>query len=89
MEDNLKVTTKSSTHLTPQTFQRYLAAQLRADVDKKLVILTGPRQIGKTTLSRQLQADCPDAVHYNYDVPAHRVVLNSQSWSEQAPMLIL
>lgn len=52
----------SSAPLTLQSFQRYLAARLRADLDKKLVILTGPRQVGKTTLSRQLQADFPGAL---------------------------
>jgi predicted AAA+ superfamily ATPase len=64
------MTAKANTPLTPQTFQRYLAARLRADLDKKLVILTGPRQVGKTTLSRQLQADFAGAQYFNYDVPA-------------------
>ena len=82
------MTTELATRLTPQTFQRYLAAQLRADLDKKLVILTGPRQVGKTTLSRQLQADCLGAQYFNYDVPAQRAVLNAQGWSDQAPLLI-
>lgn len=79
---------KSNTPLTPQTFKRYLAERLRADLDKKLVILTGPRQVGKTTLSRQLQADFAGAQYFNYDVPAQRAVLSSQGWSDQAPLLI-
>ena len=33
---------------------RYLQAPVLADLDRKMVFLTGPRQVGKTTLARQL-----------------------------------
>jgi predicted AAA+ superfamily ATPase len=37
--------------------KRYLDERVRQDLQKKLVVLTGPRQVGKTTLSRQLVAE--------------------------------
>jgi len=34
--------------------RRYLDAQLRQDLGKKMVFVAGPRQVGKTTLSLAL-----------------------------------
>ena len=34
--------------------KRYLDDCVQADLAQKMVFLTGPRQVGKTTLSRQL-----------------------------------
>lgn len=36
------------------TRPRYLAAQLRRDLAQKMVLVAGPRQVGKTTLARSL-----------------------------------
>ncbi len=33
---------------------RYLAGQILADLDRKMVFVAGPRQVGKTTLARGL-----------------------------------
>jgi uncharacterized protein len=68
--------------------QRYLDARVRADLQKKMVILTGPRQVGKTTLSRQLLAEFDDAQYLNYDVPEHRRVLTGRTWNKKARLLV-
>ena len=34
--------------------KRYVDDQVRQDLGRKMVVLTGPRQVGKTTLSQQL-----------------------------------
>lgn len=49
---------------------RYLAAQIRRDLARKMVFLAGPRQVGKTTLARML----PGARrgYLNWDVAADR-----------------
>jgi uncharacterized protein len=39
-----------------------------------MVFLTGPRQVGKTTLSRQLMAQ-QGGQYLNYDVPADRALI--------------
>jgi predicted AAA+ superfamily ATPase len=36
--------------------KRYLDDRVQADLLRKMEFLTGPRQVGKTTLSRQLLA---------------------------------
>jgi uncharacterized protein len=68
--------------------QRYLDARIRADLQKKMVILTGPRQVGKTTLSRQLLAEFEDAQYLNYDVQEHRRVLTGRTWNKKARLLV-
>ncbi|MBA3592406.1 MAG: ATP-binding protein [Pseudomonadota bacterium] len=68
--------------------QRYLDACVRADLNKKMVILTGPRQVGKTTLSRQLLSEFKDAQYFNYDVPEHRAVLENRTWNKKSTLLV-
>lgn len=52
---------------------RYLRSQIERDVREKMVLLSGPRQVGKTTLARSLLTD--DRGYLNWDVPDHRVAL--------------
>lgn len=68
--------------------KRYLDDRVRADLAQKMVFLTGPRQVGKTTLSRQLIAQ-QGGQYLNYDVPADRALILNQRWSPQAPLLVL
>ena len=52
------------------TTSRYLEAQVIRDLERKMVFVAGPRQVGKTTLARRL----PDAAsgYLSWDVPADR-----------------
>ena len=50
--------------------RRYLHAQITRDLDEKMVFLGGPRQVGKTTLARQVIPG--DEACLNWDIPAHR-----------------
>lgn len=68
--------------------QRYLDQRVSSDLLKKMVILTGPRQVGKTTLSQLLMREQNGAQYLNYDVPADREILRRQTWSRQAPLLV-
>ena len=68
--------------------KRYLDDRVQADLARKMVFLTGPRQVGKTTLSRQLVAQ-QGGQYLNYDVPADRAMILHQRWSPQAPLLVL
>ncbi|HBR14738.1 MAG TPA: AAA family ATPase [Candidatus Omnitrophica bacterium] len=49
---------------------RYLTAQIKHDLDKKMVFLGGPRQVGKTTLARHISKN-PKG-YLNWDIPEHR-----------------
>ena len=49
---------------------RYLLKQVKHDLKKKMVFLTGPRQVGKTTLSKNLPG--ANKGYLNWDVTDHR-----------------
>ena len=74
--------------------QRYLDAQVAADLSRKMVILTGPRQVGKTTMARQFAArfsasgEANPAQYFNWDVPEHRATLRGGAWTRAAPLLV-
>ncbi len=68
--------------------KRYLDDRVQADLAQKMVFLTGPRQVGKTTLGRQLIAQ-QGGQYLNYDVPADRALILNQRWNPQAPLLVL
>lgn len=65
--------------------RRYLQAALRQELNRKILLLTGPRQCGKTTLARML-AD--DAEYFNYDLAEHRVLLAKRAWDRRKSLVI-
>jgi predicted AAA+ superfamily ATPase len=69
--------------------KRYLSDNIRSDLGKKMVLLTGPRQVGKTTLSKDLMADYERPQYLNWDVSADRRLLLDQSWSLRTDLLVL
>ena len=69
--------------------KRFLDDRVLADLRHKMVVLTGPRQVGKTTLARQLMAHWPPAQYLNWNMPEDRAVLTRQSWSRSSRLLVL
>jgi predicted AAA+ superfamily ATPase len=69
--------------------KRYLDDLVLNDLATKAVVLTGPRQVGKTTLSRQLMQSFGSAQYLNWDVLADRAVLQRQSWNPRAGLLVM
>lgn len=63
---------------------RYLYNQVCKDLAKKMVFIGGPRQIGKTTLAKQIISE-RDGAYYNWDVGIHREEILKQTL-RQAPM---
>ena len=54
-------------------FPRYLKQQVSDDLRKKMVVVAGPRQVGKTTLAKDLLGDGPG--YLNWDVAEHRELI--------------
>ena len=50
--------------------QRYLKEQLIKDLERKMVFVSGPRQVGKTTLAKSVMED--NSSYLNWDIPAHK-----------------
>ena len=65
--------------------QRQIALNIAKDLKKKLVVLTGPRQSGKTTLSK---AVCVDYDYFNYDDPAARLALQERNWDRRKDLVV-
>ena len=43
--------------------------------EKSMVFLVGPRQVGKTTLSKIISKSFPNNLYFNWDIPQHRTRL--------------
>ena len=40
---------------------------IKADLEKKMVFIAGPRQVGKTWLAKRIGEEFPNTVYLNYD----------------------
>lgn len=58
---------------------------VRKDLKRKIVLLTGPRQTGKTTLAKMIEKSFD---YFNYDNPEHRLSLMEKSWDRAKPLVI-
>lgn len=66
---------------------RYLSEHIAKDLRKKLVILSGPRQVGKTTLAKTLMDS--RAEYLNWDVRSDQRVIRKVGWPKDASLVIL
>jgi len=69
--------------------KRYLSEKILSDLNEKMVVLTGPRQVGKTTLAKSLQTHFQRPQYLNWDVTDDRRILTAQSWSVRSDLLVL
>lgn len=59
------------------------------DLDKKMVFIGGPRQVGKTTLSKLLcKSAFPNGEYLNWDVEKDRRAIREQHWNLNSPLVI-
>jgi len=65
--------------------ERYLKKHVLSDIRQKIIIITGPRQCGKTTFSKHL---FPSYDYFNYDAAEDRLRLQKKVWDRQKPLLI-
>lgn len=59
------------------------------DLEKKIVLLVGPRQCGKTWLAKDIARGFPNSLYLNYDQIKDRKIIQEQSWLESTDLLIL
>lgn len=68
---------------------RFQLPLIRKDLDRKLVFITGPRQVGKTWLALALLKDFTNGVYLNYDNPEDRAVITRAAWLPSTELLVL
>ena len=66
--------------------QRELSALIERDLGNKIVLLTGPRQSGKTWISRHFERSTE---YLSYDNPDHREIIRSRSWNRRSELVVL
>ena len=66
---------------------RYVTRELQRALQKKMVLLAGPRQCGKTTLAKSLL----DArgQYLNWDITKDRRIIREIAWPKDASLVVL
>jgi predicted AAA+ superfamily ATPase len=65
--------------------ERLLKKPIYKDLDKKIVLVSGPRQVGKTTLSKELYRKFE---YLNFDSSTDRKIISNQSWDRNQELII-
>ena len=60
--------------------ERKIYKKIVSDLKKKMVFIVGPRQVGKTWLSKQVMKEYKNPLYLNYDNSDHREVIRKQAW---------
>lgn len=66
--------------------KRSLEPLIRKDLDEKIVLLSGPRQVGKTTLSKALYPQSSE--YFNIDHDEHRMLIRKMAWRRDCDLVI-
>jgi hypothetical protein len=67
----------------------FLLKQVLQDLKKKMVFISGPRQVGKTTFSKLLFNHFSYPLYLNYDALEDRSVLDKRKWRNTTDLIIL
>jgi predicted AAA+ superfamily ATPase len=68
---------------------RYITSNILKDLDKKMVFVGGPRQVGKTTLAKAiLSSNYPSGRFLNWDYDDDRQDILQKKWSSYQKLLV-
>ncbi len=67
---------------------RYLEKYIKKDIKKKIIIITGPRQSGKTWLSKHLGSSVANCGYFNYFDSNDRLIIENHEWSRNVQCLV-
>ncbi|MCB1083428.1 MAG: AAA family ATPase, partial [Simkania sp.] len=69
--------------------ERVQKALIRRDLQKKMVLLAGPRQAGKTTLAKEIADEFDSSVYLTYDHLEDRRMILEEAWLPSVELIIL
>ncbi|MBS0628837.1 MAG: ATP-binding protein [Verrucomicrobia bacterium] len=67
---------------------RYQKEAIQKDLQKKMVLLAGPRQAGKTTLAKRIATEFKSSIYLTYDNTEDRKILLNEGWLPSTELLI-
>ena len=62
--------------------------QIKKDLEKKMVFLVGPRQVGKTWLAKDISKEYKSFAYLNYDSRDDRTIIRNEQWPPVTELLI-
>ena len=65
--------------------ERYLNSYIKHDLKEKIIMLSGPRQVGKTTISKKLASSF---MYLNYDSASDRKIISNSEWQRDVELVI-
>jgi hypothetical protein len=68
---------------------RYLQAPVTEDLARKMAFVAGPRQVGKTTLARQMLAAAASGVYLTWDRREDRDTIRRGQWPASEALVVL
>ncbi len=68
---------------------RYLTKFIKSDLAEKMVFLGGPRQVGKTTMARELISIHYKSQYFNWDKVVERNKALKGEWDSEAELVVL
>lgn len=69
--------------------KRVQREKILKDLEKKIVLLVGPRQAGKTWLAKEIASEFRNSIYLNYDQILDRKIIREQSWLPTTDILVL
>jgi len=73
----------------PMTRSRYIESRAGADLARKMVLVAGPRQVGKTTLARRLLDQSEAGVYLSWDNRDDRREIRAARWPGGGGLVVL
>lgn len=66
---------------------RYLEQFIKKDLNRKMVLLSGPRQVGKTYFAKHLYGT-ENCEYLNWDILKHKQIIKAESWDQLKQLLV-